>query len=104
MDTLIVYTLLALFIAAALFAFFGAPRFINDWACRQTWDQEAAIKALIKHRSKGTITNERFDELMLETERIFADTFKRVNLRISLEKKKAQVARRRPIQRKLGRI
>jgi hypothetical protein len=100
-----VVALLAMLALVALtFSFGFAPRFVNDWVTRQMWDSEAAIRALVKYRNKGEVSPERFEELKVEMDRVFSDSMRLVELKISLQDRKARVARRRPIQRKLGRI
>jgi hypothetical protein len=108
LSTLIVGALALLASTALCFTFFGAPKFIDNWVLRQTWDGEAALKYLVRQQAKGQIAQEKFDEVFTQIQEVFGEKMKEVERHIklhdSIDARRARVARRRPLQRKLGRI
>ncbi len=108
MNFIIFYGLLVLTAVVLAFAIFGAPRFIDNWVIRQIWDVEGAMKALVKMQAKGKLAQDEFDAAYERINEIYGDAMARVERHIrlhdSIDARRARVARRRPLQRKLGRI
>lgn len=105
----VVLGLACLFISALiLMAIFGLPKFIDNWMLRQTWDGEAAMKYLARQKAKGQIAQEQFDETFARIQEVFGakmlEVERHIKLHDSIDARRARVARRRPLQRKLGRI
>jgi hypothetical protein len=104
-EHLLVGSMVVLFGAIMFYlAYFGLPQWLDDWAIRQQWDAKDAIKAMNRYQRKHGETLEKVNQLIVDVERVYGDELRQARAQISLQERKARVAKRRPIQRKLGRI
>lgn len=107
-SELILFTGAGILLLAVIATLTGYPRFIDDWFVRQQWDAESAYKALKAYQQKNTIAKEKLEQIITDFERVYGDKLKEVerhiSLQESLEKRKERVAKRRPLQHRLGRV
>jgi hypothetical protein len=93
---------------SAAYVFGGMPKFINNWSIRHTYDGAAAMKRLTRQKAKGQIAQDKFDKLHAQLQEVFGakmlEVERHVKLHDSIDARRARVARRRSLQRKLGRI
>lgn len=99
---------IGLVVLVVLFFYLGLPETIDKWMIRQTYDGEAATKRLVALQERGRVSQEKFDEIFDDIQKVFGEKMKEVERSIrlhnSIDARRARVTRRRPLQRKLGRI